>query len=52
MNGFWEVSSHEGALVLVAGVFLTFRQLFGNDLPPTWIIFACHTHLAVFMRIK
>lgn len=35
MNGFWEVSSYEGALVPVAGVFLTFGQLAGNGLPPT-----------------
>ena len=38
MNGFWEVSSYEGALVPVAGVFLTFGQLAGNGLPPTGMI--------------
>lgn len=39
MNGFWEVSSYEGPLVPVAGVFLTFGQLIGNGLSPNGITF-------------
>lgn len=41
MNGFWEVSSYEGPFVPVPGVFLTFGQLVGNDLPPNGMIFTC-----------
>lgn len=52
MNGFREVSSYEGPLISVAGVFLTFRQLVGNDVPPTEMIFTHHTKVAVSMGIK
>ena len=52
MNGFWEVSSYEGPLVPLAGVFLTFGQLVCNDLPPTEMIFTCHTSVAISKGIK
>lgn len=38
--------------LLTWGSTCLFRQLFGNDLPPTGMMIACRTHLAVFMGIK